>query len=41
MARRPVMKEKIPETIPASIESAKAGLAEISSKIVSPAGVDL
>lgn len=41
MARRPVMKEKIPEAIPANIESARAGLAAISAKIVSPAGVDL
>ena len=41
MARKPVMKAKIPETIPASIVSAKAGLAAISAKIVSPAGTDL
>jgi hypothetical protein len=35
------MKAKIPETIPVSIVSDKAGLATISAKIVSPAGTDL
>ena len=35
------MKAEIPETIPASIVSAKAGLAAISAKIVSPEGTDL
>jgi len=35
------MKAEIPETIPASIVSAKAGLAAISFKIVSPDGTDL
>ena len=35
------MKAEIPATIPASIVSAKAGLAAISAKIVSPAGTDL
>lgn len=35
------MKAEIPATIPASIVSAKAGLAAISFKIVSPAGIDL
>ena len=37
----PIMNAEIPEAIPASIVSAKAGLATISFKIVSPAGVDL
>ena len=41
IAQRPVHKEEIPATIPASIVSAKAGLAPISAKIVSPAGTDL
>jgi len=36
-----VMKAEIPATIPASIVSAKAGLAAISAKIVPPAGTDL
>jgi len=35
------MKAEIPATIPASIVSAKAGLAATSAKIVSPAGTDL
>ncbi len=35
------MKAEIPATIPASIVSANAGLAVISFKIVSPAGIDL
>ena len=35
------MKAAIPATIPASIVRAKAGLAAISAKIVSPAGTDL
>jgi hypothetical protein len=35
------MKPEIPATIPASIVSAKAGLAAISAKIVPPAGTDL
>ena len=35
------MKAEIPATMPESIESAKAGLVEISSKIVPPAGIDL
>lgn len=35
------MKAEIPATIPASIVSAKAGLAAISFKMVSPAGIDL
>ena len=34
------MKLEIPATIPASIVSAKAGLAAISAKIVPPAGTD-
>jgi hypothetical protein len=41
IARRPMMKAEIPATIPASIVSAKAGLAAISAKIVPPAGTDL
>jgi hypothetical protein len=36
-----MMKAEIPATIPASIVSAKAGLAAISAKIVPPAGTDL
>jgi hypothetical protein len=35
------MKAEMPATIPASIVSAKAGLAAISAKIVLPAGTDL
>lgn len=35
------MKAEIPATIPASIVSARAGLAAMSAKIVSPAGTDL
>jgi hypothetical protein len=35
------MKAEIPAAIPASIVSAKAGLAAISAKTVSPAGTDL
>ena len=35
------MKAEIPATIPASIVSAKAGLAAISAGIVPPAGTDL
>lgn len=35
------MKADILATIPASIVNAKAGLAAISAKIVSPAGIDL
>jgi hypothetical protein len=35
------MKAEIPATIPASIVNAKAGLAAISAKIVSPAGIEL
>jgi len=35
------MRAEIPATIPASIVSAKAGLAAISAKIVLPAGTDL
>jgi len=34
------MKAEIPATIPASIVSAKAGLAAISAQMVSPAGTD-
>ncbi len=41
IAKRPVIKAEIPATIPESIESAKAGLVEISSKIVLPDGIDL
>jgi hypothetical protein len=41
IASRPVMKAEIPAAIPASIVSAKAGLAAISAKIVPPAGTDL
>ncbi len=41
IAKSPVMKAEIPATIPASIVSVKAGLAAISLKIVSPAGIDL
>lgn len=36
-----MIKAEIPATIPASIVSAKAGLAAISSIIVPPAGTDL
>jgi len=36
----PVTNAEIPEAIPASIVSARAGLATISFKIVSPAGTD-
>ena len=36
----PVTKAEIPETIPASIVSARAGLAPMSFNIVSPAGTD-
>ena len=36
----PVTKAEIPETIPASIASARAGLAPMSFNIVSPAGTD-
>jgi hypothetical protein len=39
--RRPVMKADITATIPASIESAKTGLAAISAGIVSPEETDL
>jgi len=35
-----MIKAEIPATIPASIASAKAGLAAISAKIVPPAGTD-
>ena len=35
------MKAEMPATIPASIVSAKTGLAAISAAIVSPAGTDL
>ena len=35
------MKADIPATIPVSIVSANTGLAEISAKIVPPAGIDL
>ncbi len=41
IASRPVMKAEIPAAIPASIVSAKAGLAAISAKIVSPAGIEV
>jgi|GEM_PF-3056259 len=41
IAKRPVAKADIPEAIPTSIVSAKAGLIAISSKIVPPAGIDL
>jgi hypothetical protein len=41
IASRPVMKAEIPAAIPASIVSAKAGLATISARIVSPEGTDL
>lgn len=41
IARRPVIKADIPAVIPTSMVSAKAGLAAISAKIVSPAGTDL
>ena len=41
IASRPVMKANIPAAIPASMVSAKAGLAPISAQIVSPAGIDL
>ena len=37
----PMMKAEIPQTMPPSIESAKAGLPTTSSKIVLPAGIDL
>jgi hypothetical protein len=36
-----VIKAKIPAAIPASIVSARTGRAEISAKIVLPAGTDL
>ena len=36
-----MIKAEIPAAIPASIVSAKAGLAAISAKIVLPAGTDL
>ena len=35
------MKAEIPASMPASMVSAKAGLAAISSKILPPAGIDL
>ena len=35
------MKADTPATIPVSIVNAKAGLAAMSAKIVSPAGIDL
>jgi len=35
------MKAEIPETIPASIVSARAGLTAMSFNMVSPAGTDL
>jgi hypothetical protein len=41
IARRPVMKAKIPAAIPASIVSARAGLVAMSTNIVLPAGTDL
>jgi len=41
IANSPVMKAEIPAAIPVSIVSAKAGLAAISAKIVTPAGTDL
>jgi hypothetical protein len=41
IASRPVIKAEIPAAIPASIVSAKAGLAVISAKIVPPAETDL
>ena len=41
IAKRPVMKDEIPAAIPASIVSAKTGLAAISAIIVPPAGTDL
>lgn len=41
IASRPVMNAEIPAAIPASIVSAKTGLAAISARIVSPAGTDL
>ena len=37
----PIIKAQIPETIPASIVSARAGLTAMSFNIVSPAGTDL
>jgi hypothetical protein len=41
IAKRPVMKADTPALIPASIVSAKAGLATISASMLSPAGIDL
>ena len=40
IAMSPVMKAEIPETFPASIVIARAGLLAISSKILLPAGTD-
>lgn len=41
ISSRPVMKAEIPAAIPASIVSARLGLAAISAKMVSPAGTEL
>ena len=41
IVRSPVVKAEIPAAIPASIVRAKAGLAAISPRIVSPDGTDL
>ena len=40
IASRPVMKDEIPANMPASMVRAKAGLAAISARIVSPAEMD-
>ena len=41
IAMSPVTKAEIPETIPASIVSARAGLTAMSFNMVPPAGTDL
>ena len=40
IAHKPVTKDNMPASIPASMVSAKAGLTAISAKIVPPAGTD-
>jgi len=41
IAMSPITKAEIPETIPASIVSARAGLTAMSFNMVPPAGTDL
>jgi hypothetical protein len=41
IAMSPIMKAEIPEVIPASMVSAKAGLTVMSFNMVPPAGTDL